>query len=115
MKKYSNDNHLEDSEGRRWNSAQIAREITKGKAIKISRHIDIWGYEFCEHEVDPSTPNNIAGMCGKNASSGYIDCSHEISVERCKNDPMIPLELAWDPDNIKLRCRKHHAEHDKTY
>jgi len=45
-------------------------------------------------------------------SSGvYLDCSHEISVNECQKRGI--AELAFDPSNIKIRCRECHNNHDK--
>lgn len=60
-----------------------------------------YGYIFCEE-------------CNLNASAGvYIDCSHDLSVKWCQDNGQ--SDLAWDVNNITMRCRNCHNKHDKTY
>lgn len=94
-------NYFKTSNGERVSKATIDRRVHEAKARKIDQMITDYGYVFCE-EVN----------CGRNASSGvFIDCSHEISVDRCQKEGR--AELAYDVNNIKMRCRPCHNKHDK--
>jgi len=109
MRQRSKKNTSADSTGKRWNSDQIERKVSKAKGLKLEQMRDEYGYEFCQHDIGDGK------ICGKNRNCGEsLDCSHDISVERCKNDPTVNLELAWDVDNITIRCRFHHREWDKS-
>jgi len=89
-------NTYSDSENNRWTQEQIDAKITKAKEQKISSFFDEHGYYFCED-------------CGT-SSAFKFDCSHEIPVSEAKNNGAV--ELAWDIQNIRLRCRKCHQKHD---
>lgn len=84
------------STGEKFTQTQIDYKIRKAKKKKIEQFMDEYGYTFCE---DCKIFNTI------------IDCSHDISVDKCKKNGK--LELAWDVNNITLRCRKCHEKHDK--
>jgi len=85
------------STGERWSQDKLDREIRKAKAIKKQQFYDDHGYYFCED-------------CGKNENTGYIDMSHDISVQRCKDNGR--ADDAADPDNLTLRCRSCHRKYD---
>lgn len=74
------------------------RKIRSAKEKKIANFIDDNGFIYCED-------------CKLSGHVSIIDCSHDISVEKCKQ--IRQVEIAWDIDNIKLRCRKCHEKHDK--
>lgn len=78
----------------------IDRRIREAKEKKIAEMKETYGYLFCEE-------------CGLNATTGIpLDCSHDIPVSECQNSGK--AELAWDVDNITIRCRKCHHKHDHT-
>jgi len=87
------------SSGQRIAKSVIDRKVREAKRQKIRQFLDLHGYLFCED-------------CGK-SSGGYLDCSHQISVNDCQKTGK--TELAWDVNNIKIRCRACHNQHDKTY
>lgn len=90
------------SNGERVLKSVIDKRVHQSKAQKIEGMLQEHGYIFCE-ELD----------CGKNANAGEpIDCSHEVSVDQCQKQGK--SELAWDVENIKMRCRTCHRKHDKT-
>ena len=89
-------NHYYDSEGNRYSQTQIDYLIRKAKKQKLEEMYNDNGFTFCE---DCKITNTI------------LDCSHEKSVDWCKKNGQ--LELAWDPKNIKIRCRECHKKHDK--
>ena len=82
--------------GERIAKSLIDAKVREAKARKLEMFFDEHGYYFCEN-------------CG--TSSGRIDCSHTISVDRCQKHGK--SELAWHIGNIRLLCRKCHQEHDK--
>jgi len=93
-------NHYRTSDGIKVTKVYIDRQVTKAKKQKIDNMLSEHGYVFCEEEG-----------CGINANSGvYIDCSHDISVDQCQKNGK--SELAWDINNITMRCRPHHMKHD---
>lgn len=86
------------SKGLRLTRSQIENKIREAKALKLEQMRDDYDYIFCED-------------CGR--SSGLrFDCSHEISVKECLESGK--AELAYDVDNIKVRCRKCHQKHDNN-
>jgi hypothetical protein len=91
-------NHYRTSDGQKVSQSTIDRKITQAKAMKIEIMKNEYGYVFCEE-------------CGINGGT-YLDCSHDISVDKCKKYGM--TELAWSVKNITIRCRKCHKLHDKN-
>ena len=91
-------NTYSTSTGERFSQSQIERRITDAKAKALQNQIDEFGYNFCE-------------QCGKNGSSTRLDCSHEISVKRAKEEGK--TEQCWNVKNIVIRCRGCHQKHDK--
>jgi Fe2+ or Zn2+ uptake regulation protein len=85
------------SNGIRVSQGVIDNRIRLAKERKLEQFRREHGFIFCED-------------CG--ISSGtYFDCSHDISVKKCKEQGR--TELAWDVDNITIRCRECHRKHDK--
>lgn len=76
----------------------IDRKIREAKQQKIAEMIEKFGYLFCEE-------------CLRNASTGIpLDCSHDTPVSKCQSSGN--TELAWDVNNITIRCRECHHKHD---
>ena len=90
-------NHYKLSNGQKMSKSMIDSNIRKAKQHALEIQFNEYGYNFC---VD----------CLK-SSGVYLDCSHEISVNECQKRGM--AELAFDPSNIKIRCRECHNNHDK--
>ena len=88
-------NTFKTSKGERITKGKIDRNIRYAKALKIREFKNDHGYVYCED-------------CGSN--NGLIDCSHDISVNEAQNTGR--TELAWDVNNITLRCRECHKKHD---
>jgi len=65
-------NSYRTSSGERLNQSTIDNLIRKAKAKKLQNHLDEFGYIFCE-------------KCKKSGGS-YFDCSHNISVKKCKEN-----------------------------
>jgi len=90
-------NSYKTSAGESIPQSVIEIRITKAKAAALKRQFDEFEYNFCE-------------QCG--VSSGtYLDCSHDISVKKAKENGM--AEQCWNVGNITILCRKCHAEKDK--
>jgi len=90
-------NTYEDRDGNRYTKGAIDRKTSDAKKRKLESFMDEWGYFFCED-------------CGR-SSGVYLDCSHNISVDRCQKEGHV--EDAWDVGNITIRCRDCHRIHDK--
>ncbi|MGL5681705.1 MAG: hypothetical protein ACRDDZ_01455 [Marinifilaceae bacterium] len=90
-------NRYRTSSGELIDKSIIDANVVKAKKQKIAVMIDKYGYVFCE-------------TCGINSNHHIIDCSHDISVNDCQRDGM--SELAWDVNNITMRCRDCHTKHD---
>ena len=91
-------NHYRCTNGDKVSKSTIDYRIRKAKKKKVQMQLNEFGYIFCE-EKD----------CG--ASAGvYLDCSHDISVDECQKTGR--SELAWDVNNITIRCRDCHNKHD---
>jgi hypothetical protein len=88
-------NTYKKSNGERITKSTIDYRVRKAKEEKLNSQIIEHGYNFCED-------------CKTN--SGYLDCSHEISVNECQKSGR--SELAYDTENIKIRCRDCHRKHD---
>ena len=92
-------NYYRTTSGERVSKATIDRNVRIAKAQKIESQFDIYGFNFCED-------------CRKNSSCVRLDCSHNISVDECQKSGR--SELAWDVNNITIRCRKCHQIYDKN-
>lgn len=87
------------SDGERLDKSVIDRRVREAKKKKLDSQLEEHGYNFCE-------------QCG--VSSGtYLDCSHDISVDKCQKEGK--TELAYDVDNITILCRNCHQVKDKLY
>lgn len=91
-------NHYFTSTGERLSKSVIDNRIRLAKQQKLELQKDIHGYNFCED-------------CGRSGGI-YLDCSHEVSVDKCQKNRR--AELAYDVSNIKIRCRLCHKKHDKN-
>ena len=84
------------SDGTRLKQSVIERLITKAKRYKVQQQFDEHGYNFCEECL---------------ISSGtYLDCSHDISVKKAKENG--ETELCFDANNITMLCRRCHQIRD---
>jgi hypothetical protein len=84
------------SSGERFKKSVIDVKVKRAKATKLEEQLDEYGYNFCE-------------VCHK-SSGTYLDCSHDISVKTAQETGH--TELAWDVNNITIRCRLCHQKHD---
>lgn len=83
-------NTYSDSYSNRLTTQEINNKVTLAKAEKL----ETMEYPYCE-------------TC-KQSTNTKLDMSHLISVNECKINPDIPLELAWFVPNIIIECRKCH-------
>ena len=90
-------NHYYTSEDERVSKSVIDARVRKAKSNALSEQFWEFGYNFC---VD----------CLRSTGM-YLDCSHTISVDEAQKTRRV--ELAYDKDNIKVRCRTCHIQHDK--
>ena len=88
-------NHYYTSDEERVAKSVIDSKTRKAKSNALSEQFWEYGYNFC---VDCKT------------SSGRLDCSHTISVDEAQKTRR--AELAWDVNNIKVRCRDCHIKQD---
>lgn len=86
------------SDGMGVSKPAIDQRVRRAKETKLEQQRTEHGYNFCED-------------CG--TASGILDCSHDISVDQCQKQGK--TEVAWDVDNITIRCRPDHIKHDKLY
>lgn len=95
MLRFENMNHYYTSDEERVAKSIIDSNVRKAKSNALSEQFWEFGYNFC---VDCNTSN------------GRLDCSHTISVDEAQKTRR--TELAWDENNIKVRCRECHIKHD---
>lgn len=98
-------NTYQTSCGTRLKKSVIDSLIRKAKAAKLRQQFEQYGYNFCEHKKkDGSVCLRSGGV--------RLDCSHDISVNEAQNSGRV--ELAFDVDNITIRCRECHQEYDRN-
>lgn len=91
-------NYLRTSTGERISRTTFDRRIRDAKMKKMAKVIEKEGYLCCED-------------CKRNTCQP-VDCSHDISVDKCIK--MGRPELAYDVNNLTIRGRECHRKHDKT-
>lgn len=89
-------NHFYTSNGERVSKGVIDSKTREAKSNALSEQFWEFGYNFC---VDCLRSSGV-----------YLDCSHTISVDEAQKTRR--AELAYDKDNIKVRCRECHIAHD---
>lgn len=89
-------NHYKTSSGESIPKSVIDSRVRKAKEKKVNSQLEEFGYSFCE-------------SC-KVSSGVYLDCSHDLSVDKCQKEGK--SELAYDVSNLTIRCRKCHNKHD---
>ena len=84
------------SNGEYVSQSVLEGRVTRAKAELVRNQFEEHGYNFCE-------------QCGR--SSGVrLDCSHDISVKKAKDNGM--AEQCWNVGNMTILCRKCHEEKD---
>lgn len=91
-------NTYQTSQGERVTQSQIDSRIRKAKAQALENQFEEHGWNFCEE-------------CGHNGSGTRLDCSHDISVKKAKENGM--TEQCWNVGNITILCRSCHQKKDK--
>ena len=76
---------------------EVDRLTREAKLQKLQKQLDEHGYNFCEE-------------CGINEIHAILDCSHDVSVKKAKENGQ--SELCWSQQNITIRCRSCHQKHD---
>lgn len=93
-------NSYRTSTGEKVFKSEVDKKVLETKRKKVEGMMDEHNYIFCED-------------CGRNSSSGEpIDCSHDIGVKDAQESGR--TELAWDVENITMRCRPCHRVWDKS-
>ena len=108
ISKVSSTNRFSQSDGTKISSKALEINIHRAKELKILEMTDNYGHIFCEDCNEfglPPEPRNDMEL-------KIIDCSHQISVDEAKKSGR--AELAYNIDNIRMRCRIHHKIHYKT-
>lgn len=91
-------NTYSTSTGERVSKSTIDSRVRVAKQKLLDEQVLEFGFNFC-----------VEAGCG--ASSGVrLDCAHDISVKECQESGRV--ELAWDVNNMKVKCRKHHKKQD---
>ncbi len=89
-------NTYQTSTGERVTQPQIDSRIRKAKAEALKNQFNEYGYNYCEE-------------CGK-SSGTRLDCSHDISVKKAKENSQ--TEQCWNVGNITITCRECHQQKD---
>lgn len=95
------------SDGTKVSKTTIDRNVRKAKEEVIQDQLNEHGFNFCEDCAENGYPENADDM-----ELRILDCSHNISVDECQKTGR--SELAWDKNNMRIRCRFHHRQKDKT-
>jgi hypothetical protein len=91
-------NFYKTSTGEKFTTAQIETKMRVAKAAALEKQFDAHDYNFCE-------------QCGRNSSNTRLDCSHDISVKKAKENGQ--TEQCWNVGNITILCRDCHQIKDK--
>ena len=89
-------NHFYTSSEDRVAKSVIDSRVRKAKTNVLSAQYWEFGFNFC---VDCLRSSGV-----------YLDCSHTVSVDEAQKTRR--SELAWDENNVKVRCRECHINHD---
>jgi hypothetical protein len=83
--------------GQKFTTAQIETKMRVAKAKALEKQFEEFDYNFCE-------------QCGRNSSGTRLDCSHDISVKKAKENGQ--SEQCWNVGNITILCRDCHQKKD---
>ena len=89
-------NYYRTSDGEKIAKSTIDYRVRQAKAEKLEQFYAEHEYYFCED-------------C-KKSTGVRIHCSHDLSVDQCQKQ--CKTELAYDVDNISLRCHGCHIIQD---
>ena len=90
-------NTYSTSTGERLTKSLIDSRVRSAKQKLLDEQMLAFGFNFCV-------------VCHR-ATGVFLDCAHIISVKECQESGR--AELAWDVNNMRVKCRKHHQEQDK--
>ena len=90
-------NYYKTSIGEKFTTAEIKTKMRVAKAKALEKQFEEFDYNFCE-------------QCGRNASGTRLDCSHDISVKKAKENRQ--TEQCWNVGNITILCRECHQKKD---
>lgn len=91
-------NFYKTSTGEKFTTEQIESKMKFAKAKALEKQFNEYDYNFCE-------------QCGRNALGTRLDCSHDISVKKAKENGQ--SEQCWNVGNITILCRECHQKKDK--
>ena len=91
-------NTYSDTNGKRYTTPQIERQIKKVALEMLEEQRNEFGYNFCQR-------------CKRNASNTRLDVSHNYSRKKAKEDGCV--EVLWDKRCLEILCRKCHIKKDK--
>jgi hypothetical protein len=94
------------SNGERISKKEIDRRVREAKKQLIQDQLNEHGFNFCEDCAMDGGPYNADSM-----ELCTLDCSHTIGVSECQKSGK--SEMAWDLENLRVRCRAHHRKIDK--
>ena len=97
------------SNGARISKNEIDKRVREAKIQKLAEQKNEFGFNFCSDCQKYGWP---AEKRANNLEYRILDCSHSVSVKACQESGR--SELAWDLDNITIRCRFHHRRKDGT-
>ena len=89
-------NYYRTSTGDKISKTAIDAKVKVAKQSALDEQFDEYGYNFCIECLQ--------------SGGVYLDCSHTISVNEAQKSGR--SELAYDPNNIRVRCRACHIQHD---
>ncbi len=89
-------NSYTTSTGERVLKSVVDKRVREAKAKKLQQMLDEHNYIFCED-------------CSR-SDIKPLDCSHDIGVKDAQESGR--AELAWDVNNITIRCRSCHQKYD---
>jgi 5-methylcytosine-specific restriction endonuclease McrA len=90
-------NFYKTSTGEKFTTVQIELKMRVAKSKALEKQFEEFDYNFCE-------------QCGRNASGTRLDCSHDISVKKAKENGQ--SEQCWNVGNITILCRDCHQKKD---
>jgi len=90
-------NTYSDSNGKRYTTPQIERNIKKVALELLEEQRIEFGYNFCQR-------------CKRNASNTRLDVSHNYSRKKAKEDGCV--EVLWTKKFLEILCRYCHKLKD---
>jgi len=102
--------YIDKYSGKKYTQKQIDINTSRAKKQLRANHREEFGAEYCKHCFEL---NQSEGFIPPNTLEyTTIDCSHIISVDKCKKEGFI--EMIWSLYNMELLCRFHHIEFEDS-